>query len=137
MIEEAQERRGTEDELREAIAQRQLEVHYQPIVNTVSLAIEGYEGLVRWRHPEKGLMPPLKFIPIAETTGLIQAIGQQMLYEACRQMMTGPDHLYVSVNISPTLSSLPAPQMRWVPVPGPRRSTATAGAAWPSTATPP
>ncbi len=101
MIEEVRERRSTEEELRQGIADRQLEVHYQPIVNTRSLAIEGYEGLVRWRHPQKGLVPPIKFIPLAESTGLIQAIGNLVLHDACRQMMEGPDDLYISVNVSP------------------------------------
>ncbi len=101
MSEEVQERRNIEQELREAINEKQFEVHYQPIVNAVSLALEGYEGLVRWRHPVKGLVPPITFIPIAESTGLIQAIGNLVLRDACRQMMAGPGNLYISVNVSP------------------------------------
>ena len=101
MSEEVQQRRNIEQELREAIVRREFEVHYQPIVNAISLQIEGYEGLVRWRHPVKGLVPPIAFIPIAESTGLIQAIGNLVMREACRQIMSVPGDHYISVNVSP------------------------------------
>jgi EAL domain-containing protein (putative c-di-GMP-specific phosphodiesterase class I) len=81
-------------------------LHYQPIVSMQDNKITGFEALVRWQHPERGLVPPLEFIPLAEETGLIIPIGQWVLYEACRQMhewqerYTSFQDLTISVNIS-------------------------------------
>ena len=93
--------------LRQAIDRGELEVHYQPVFSVATLAIESVEALVRWRHPTRGLVPPVDFIPLAEETGLIAPLGRFVLEEACRQLQawTAADprceSLVVSVNLSP------------------------------------
>jgi len=94
------------EELRHAIAHGELEVHYQPIVEVGSGRKVGFEALVRWSHPRRGLLAPGAFIPAAESTGLIGALGAQVLRAACRQLASWrgdpalPDDLYMSVNVS-------------------------------------
>lgn len=95
-----------ETELRAAIERCEFEVHYQPIMNLETKAIKGFEALVRWRHPTRGLIPPNDFIPTAEETGLILPLGRWILEESCRQMRDWQDScpqassLVVSVNLS-------------------------------------
>ena len=72
--------------LRNAIDQRAFEVHYQPVVSLTSGAVAGFEALVRWRHPTRGLVSPSEFIPLAEATGMVLPIGRLILTESCRQM---------------------------------------------------
>ncbi len=92
------------DELREAIDQQQFELHYQPQICLTTGEVIGAEALVRWRHPEKGLIPPNKFIPYAESSGQIAQIGEWVLTEACSRMAQWREqgfHLRkVAVNIS-------------------------------------
>ncbi|HEX7097554.1 MAG TPA: EAL domain-containing protein [Acidimicrobiales bacterium] len=83
---EVEERIDTEAALRRAVPERQLEVHYQPEVLLDSGKVVGVEALVRWRHPERGLLLPSTFIPLAEETGMIADIGRVVLAEACRQV---------------------------------------------------
>jgi len=96
-----------ENELREAIASGSLCLHYQPILSIGSRKLIGFETLVRWNHPERGLIYPDRFIPIAEETGLIIPLGEWVMAEACRQMaqwrrtVPGAAQLKVNVNISP------------------------------------
>lgn len=96
-----------EVELRTAIDEGALELHYQPIVELASNRIAGFEALVRWRHPEQGLVMPNSFIPLAEATGLIVPLGRVVTMSACRQLRAWIDDgscqpdLTVSVNVSP------------------------------------
>lgn len=99
----ARERLELENGLRTALAERQFELHYQPKVDVTSGRIESAEALIRWRHPKRGLIPPGGFIPLAEETGLIVALGEWVLYEACRQArewQAAGLHLRMAVNLS-------------------------------------
>jgi diguanylate cyclase (GGDEF)-like protein len=94
-------RRMLETDLRKAIADRALEVYYQPCVSLNSNQITGCEALVRWRHPERGMISPAEFIPIAEDTGLINELGEWVLATACAEATAWPDDLRLAVNVSP------------------------------------
>jgi diguanylate cyclase (GGDEF)-like protein/PAS domain S-box-containing protein len=100
MSELASARHETEVELRRAIQQNELELHYQPIIDTKTRKICGAEALVRWRHPSKGLIFPDKFIPLAEETGLITQIGEWVLNAACAEAVKWPTDIKVAVNLS-------------------------------------
>jgi diguanylate cyclase (GGDEF)-like protein len=95
------ERRQLEIDLRHAIADDGLEVYYQPCLGLKDDRITGCEALVRWRHPERGMVSPAEFIPIAEDTGLINEIGEWVLATACRDAATWPDDIRLAVNVSP------------------------------------
>ena len=98
---EMQKKRILETELRRAVVEGQFVLHYQPIVSAADTKICGYEALIRWQHPVRGLVPPLEFIPVAEETGLIVQIGEWVINEACKQAVKWPNHVRVSVNLSP------------------------------------
>jgi EAL domain-containing protein (putative c-di-GMP-specific phosphodiesterase class I) len=78
-----------------------LRPHYQPLVDLTSGRITGFEALVRWRHPERGMIPPSEFIPVAEETGLIATVGGIVLRQACKDAAQWPGELRVAVNLSP------------------------------------
>jgi diguanylate cyclase (GGDEF)-like protein/PAS domain S-box-containing protein len=88
-------------DLRKALAAGEFEVYYQPLVTLETGVISGFEALLRWRHPLRGMVVPAKFIPLAEETGLIVPIGEWVLRQACAEAATWPDNLKVAVNLSP------------------------------------
>jgi diguanylate cyclase (GGDEF)-like protein/PAS domain S-box-containing protein len=104
MNERAIERQVLEGELRHAIERQQLLLNYQPKIDLMTGEIIGVEALVRWHHPERGIVAPTQFIPIAEECGLIVPIGRWVLWEACRQVRAwqaaGLPTIYLAVNIS-------------------------------------
>jgi predicted signal transduction protein with EAL and GGDEF domain len=87
---DAEERRQLEEDLRDAVAHGGLELYYQPVVQTATERITGFEALLRWHHPKQGFIAPDKFIPIAEDTGLIAAIGEWALRTACQDLAQWP-----------------------------------------------
>jgi diguanylate cyclase (GGDEF)-like protein len=93
-----------EDELRHAIEHEQLEVHYQPIFAIGSQRLLGHEALVRWHHPQRGLLSPAEFLPIAEQTGLIVPLGRWVLRTACHQTATWQQRYNATLNIAVNLS---------------------------------
>jgi diguanylate cyclase (GGDEF)-like protein/PAS domain S-box-containing protein len=101
MEKKAKERRLLETELRKAIEARQIEVYYQPIVDLHHKRIVGCEALARWNHAERGFVSPADFIPVAEQSGLIDALGEYVLRNACREAAGWPDHIKLAVNVSP------------------------------------
>jgi len=104
MQSQAQRKLSMEAELRKAVEQEQFVLYYQPQVNTNTQEIIGMEALIRWQHPEKGMIPPFHFIPIAEETGIIKPIGEWVLEEACRKTQEwhqqGHDNLRIGINLS-------------------------------------
>jgi diguanylate cyclase (GGDEF)-like protein/PAS domain S-box-containing protein len=97
----AQSRRKIETDLRDAIQGDVLRPYYQPLVDLATGRITGFEALVRWPHPERGMVSPAEFIPVAEETGLISALGGLMLHRACMDAALWPDDVRVAVNLSP------------------------------------
>jgi len=95
------ERRSIEAGLRVAIREGQFEVLYQPLLDLRSSTIGGFEALVRWNHPTRGVIQPLDFIPVAEDTSLIIPIGEWVLRQACRDAAQWPEDVKVAVNLSP------------------------------------
>jgi diguanylate cyclase (GGDEF)-like protein len=94
-------RSALEFELRQAIMCGQFELHYQPVVNLRDGTITGCEALLRWYHPERGMISPAEFIPIAEETGLIDQLGDWALRTACAEAVSWPDNIKIAVNVSP------------------------------------
>jgi predicted signal transduction protein with EAL and GGDEF domain len=101
MDEAAQARRALDLDLREAIERSELELVYQPLVDIKSGLVSGCEALLRWNHPVRKQIPPAEFIPVAEETGLIVALGEWVLQQACLEAAAWPDPVRVAVNLSP------------------------------------
>jgi EAL domain-containing protein (putative c-di-GMP-specific phosphodiesterase class I) len=97
-----QARRTLELDLRSAIANAEFELHYQPIVRLADGQVSGFEALVRWNHPQRGMIPPMQFIPLAEETGLIVPLGEWVLRTACAQASRWSEQVGVAVNLSAT-----------------------------------
>jgi diguanylate cyclase (GGDEF)-like protein len=99
--EEAQARRLLDLDLRRALAAGEFEMHYQPVIHVATRSVRGFEALLRWRHPERGLIPPSEFIPLAEEAGLIVPLGEFALRSACAEAGKWPSDLRIAVNLSP------------------------------------
>jgi diguanylate cyclase (GGDEF)-like protein len=96
-----QARRALEVDLRQALGRGEFALHYQPLVNVASRNVTGFEALLRWHHPERGLISPAEFIPLAEEIGLIGPIGEWVLRQACTDAAAWPAPIGVAVNLSP------------------------------------
>ena len=97
----AKARRSLELELRQAINEGGFELYYQPVLDLEDGRISGCEALLRWRHPERGMISPAEFIPVAEESGMINELGQWVLHTACAEAANWPDDVRVAVNVSP------------------------------------
>ena len=107
---EKEDRVRLEADLRSALASKQFHLVFQPLIAAKTQKLVGFEALIRWNHPKRGLIPPVAFIPVAEEIGLMPAIGEWVIEEACRAAATWPDTISVSLNVSPkqiVLAALP------------------------------
>lgn len=100
MLEQAQERRQMELDLKHALETEGFELHYQPLFQLSDQRLLGFEALIRWRHPQLGLVSPAEFIPLAEETGMILGIGAWVLDRACHQLRRWPADIHVAINVS-------------------------------------
>jgi diguanylate cyclase (GGDEF)-like protein len=100
MDQRMQARRRLELDLRRALLEGQFELYYQPVVNLDRNEVTGCEALLRWHHPQRGLVPPAEFIPLAEETGIIVPLGEWVLRQACSEAANWPDNITVAVNLS-------------------------------------
>jgi predicted signal transduction protein with EAL and GGDEF domain len=96
-----QARRTLELDLRKALVHGEFEVFYQPLIDIQTRTISGFEALVRWFHPERGLTQPADFVPLAEEMGLVVPLGEFVLRRACADAVTWPGNAKVAVNLSP------------------------------------
>ncbi len=108
MDESAQFRRMLEMDMRGALAKNEMMLHYQPIVDLNNGITSGHEALIRWEHPERGIVMPDQFIPVAEETGLIVQIGEWVIRKAMDDMVEWPDDMGVSINLSPAQMRSPS-----------------------------
>lgn len=100
MMERAIERRQVEADLALALERSEFELRYQPLHSLPEQRLLGFEALIRWRHPIRGMVSPAEFVPISEANGMILEIGAWVLEEACRQLARWPGHLHVAINAS-------------------------------------
>ena len=100
MEEQAQLKRSTLNDMRRGLNKGEFVLFYQPQINLISGKLTGFEALVRWHHPQRGLLSPIDFIPLAEESGLIVPLGRWILQQACTEACSWPDHLRVAVNVS-------------------------------------
>lgn len=105
---EAEDRVRLEQELRNAVEQDQFRLMYQPLIDAQSQRLMGFECLLRWHHPERGVVPPNIFVPIAEESNLIIPIGEWVINEACRAAASWPEQVTVALNLSPRQLMLPS-----------------------------
>jgi diguanylate cyclase (GGDEF)-like protein/PAS domain S-box-containing protein len=101
MDEHLHARRQLEQDLRYAVDRGEFQLHYQPLLSCVTGEIAGFEALLRWQHPRRGLVPPMEFIPAAEETGLIVGIGEWVIETACEAAAGWDQPRWVAVNVSP------------------------------------
>ena len=105
---EQDDRVRLETDLRNAIAAKQFHLMFQPLVSAKTQNLIGFEALIRWNHPQRGLIPPPVFIPVAEESGLMGAIGEWVIEEACRAIASWPEPITVAINISPKQIVMPS-----------------------------
>ena len=105
---EQEDRIRMEADLRAAVASKQFHLAFQPLINAKSQKLIGFEALIRWTHPKRGNVPPNVFIPVAEEIGLMTAIGDWVIDEACRAAASWPQHISVALNVSPKQIVMPA-----------------------------
>lgn len=105
---EKEDRVRMEADLRAALAAEQFHLVFQPLIAAKTQKLVGFEALIRWNHPKRGLVPPNLFIPIAEEIGVMPVIGEWVIEEACRAAATWPDNISVSLNVSPKQIILPS-----------------------------
>jgi diguanylate cyclase (GGDEF)-like protein/PAS domain S-box-containing protein len=108
----ARARLNMEQDLRHALMHGAFELHYQPLVSLRHGEVTGCEALVRWRHPERGMISPAEFIPVAEDTGLINELGDWVLQTACAEAARWPGHVRIAVNVSPVQLKSPTLALR-------------------------
>ncbi|MBK8373932.1 putative bifunctional diguanylate cyclase/phosphodiesterase [Sphingorhabdus sp.] len=101
MDQAAQDRRLLELDLRNALGKDEMRLHYQPLVSVADGSVTGHEALIRWVHPERGIVMPADFIPVAEETGLILQLGEWVLRQAIDDLAGWPEQMTVSINLSP------------------------------------
>jgi diguanylate cyclase (GGDEF)-like protein/PAS domain S-box-containing protein len=104
---EQDDRVRLETDLRHALASKQFHLAFQPLINAKTQKLIGFEALIRWNHPERGFVPPNVFIPVAEESGLMAAIGEWVIEESCRAVASWPEPITVALNISPKQIVLP------------------------------
>ncbi len=108
MQNEAEDRLRLEQDLKTGIQNGQFRLLYQPLINAADQRLVGFEALIRWHHPTRGVVPPNQFITLAEESGLIMELGEWVIEEACRAASTWPDYISVAVNISAKQLIFPA-----------------------------
>ncbi|WOH66158.1 EAL domain-containing protein [Bradyrhizobium sp. BWA-3-5] len=108
----AQARLTMEQDLRQALSDGSFELHYQPLLDLGSGEVTGCEALLRWRHPERGMISPAEFIPVAEDTGLINEIGDWVIQTACAEAARWPSRVRIAVNVSPIQLKSPTLALR-------------------------
>ena len=101
MDQQVQKRRALERDLRKGLLRGEFELFYQPLIDLASDRVTAFEALLRWRQPERGMVSPAEFIPVAEETGLIVQLGEWVLQEACREAARWPAEVKIAVNLSP------------------------------------
>ena len=101
MDERLQQRRVLEQDLRGAMLRDELRLHYQPLRDSATLQVDGFEALLRWQHPRRGMVSPAEFVPVAEECGLIGAVGEWVLETACAEAASWTSPWRVAVNLSP------------------------------------
>ena len=104
---EQEDRVRLESDLRSALAANQFHLVFQPLINAKNQKLVGFEALIRWNHPQRGLVPPNVFIPVAEESGLMPAIGEWVIDEACKAVASWPEPITIALNISPKQIGLP------------------------------
>ena len=108
MANEQEDRLRIEQDMRTALATNQFRLLYQPLISATDQSLLGFEALIRWQHPTRGVVSPLDFIPLAEETGLIMALGDWVIEEACRAAAVWPANITVAVNVSAKQLVFPA-----------------------------